>query len=91
MIARALDTGAQARSVAGDEVYDASPALRADLQARELGYVLAIGCDSPASAVVTAACAPAMPTVGTGSREDTPPLPALVAHGGAQSTHRGCR
>ena len=33
-----------ARWVAGDEVYGADPSLRADLEARELGYVLAIGC-----------------------------------------------
>ncbi len=45
MIARALDAGVPARWVAGDEVYGADPALRAELESRELGYVLAIGCD----------------------------------------------
>jgi SRSO17 transposase len=45
MLARALDAGVPARWVAADEVYGADPELRADLQAREVGYVLAIGCD----------------------------------------------
>jgi SRSO17 transposase len=45
MLARALDAGVPARWVAGDEVYGADPALRAELESRELGYVLAIGCD----------------------------------------------
>jgi hypothetical protein len=31
--------------VAADEVYGADPGMRADLEAREMGYVLAIGCD----------------------------------------------
>ena len=34
-----------ARWVAGDEVYGADPTLRAELEARRVGYVLAIGCD----------------------------------------------
>jgi SRSO17 transposase len=45
MIARALDAGVPARWVAADEVYGADPGLRADLETRGLGYVLAIGCD----------------------------------------------
>ena len=45
MLTRALNGGVPARWVAGDEVYGADPALRADLQARRVGYVLAIGCD----------------------------------------------
>jgi SRSO17 transposase len=45
MLARALDAGVPARWVAADEVYGADPELRADLQTREVGYVLAIGCD----------------------------------------------
>jgi SRSO17 transposase len=45
MIARALEAGIPARWVAADEVYGADPGLRADLQARQVGYVLAIGCD----------------------------------------------
>jgi hypothetical protein len=31
--------------VAGDEVYGADPRLRAELEARQLGYVLAVACD----------------------------------------------
>lgn len=45
MLARALEAGTPARWVAGDEVYGADPQLRADLEPRGLGYVLAIGCD----------------------------------------------
>jgi SRSO17 transposase len=42
MIARALDAGTPAAWVAGDEVYGADPGLRADLETRQVGYVLAV-------------------------------------------------
>jgi SRSO17 transposase len=42
MLARALDAGIPARWAAGDEVYGADPALRKDLAARGLGFVLAV-------------------------------------------------
>jgi SRSO17 transposase len=42
MIARALDAGTPAAWVTGDEVYGADPGLRADLEARKIGYVLAV-------------------------------------------------
>src|SRR4051794_1617210 len=42
MLTRALDTGLPATWVAGDEVYGADPDLRAQLEARGIGYVLAI-------------------------------------------------
>ena len=45
MIARALDAGVQAPWVTGDEVYGADPRLRAELEDRSVGYVLAIGRD----------------------------------------------
>ncbi len=45
MLTRALNAGIDARWVAGDEVYGADPVLRAELEARRVGYVLAIGCD----------------------------------------------
>jgi SRSO17 transposase len=45
MIARALDAGVPAAWVTGDEVYGQDPGLRADLQARRTGYVLAVACD----------------------------------------------
>jgi SRSO17 transposase len=45
MITRALDAGVPAAWVAGDEVYGANPALRAALEARGIGYVLAVACD----------------------------------------------
>jgi SRSO17 transposase len=45
MLTRALNAGVPARWVAGDEVYGADPGLRAELEAYQVGYVLAIGCD----------------------------------------------
>ena len=45
MITRALNAGVPARWVAGDEVYGADPTLRAELELRRTGYLLAIGCD----------------------------------------------
>jgi SRSO17 transposase len=42
MIGRALDAGIPAGWVTGDEVYGADPGLRADLEARQTGYVLAV-------------------------------------------------
>jgi SRSO17 transposase len=45
MIDRALDARVPARWVAADEVYGADPGLRADLEARQGGDVLALGCD----------------------------------------------
>jgi SRSO17 transposase len=47
MLARALDAGAPAAWVTGDEVYGADPGLRAELEARGIGYVLAVACDHP--------------------------------------------
>ena len=45
MIGDALDAGATASWVTGDEVYGNDPALRAGLQHRRAGYVLAVSCD----------------------------------------------
>jgi SRSO17 transposase len=45
MICRALDAGVPAAWVAGDEVYGANRGLRAELEARGVGYVLAVACD----------------------------------------------
>jgi SRSO17 transposase len=47
MLARALDAGVPAAWVTGDEVYGACPKLRAELEARGVGYVLAVACDHP--------------------------------------------
>jgi DDE superfamily endonuclease len=49
MIARALDAGVPAAWVTGDEVYGNNPKLRAQLEARGIGYVLAVACDHPVS------------------------------------------
>jgi SRSO17 transposase len=45
MILRALDAGVPAAWVTGDEVYGANPSLRDTLEARGVGYVLAVACD----------------------------------------------
>jgi SRSO17 transposase len=45
MLLRAINAAVPARWVAGDEVYGADPTLRAELEARRVGYALAIGCD----------------------------------------------
>nr|WP_230689037.1 IS701 family transposase [Micromonospora sp. WMMC415] len=45
MIATAIEAGVPVGWVTGDEVYGADPGLRADLEHREIGYVLAVGCD----------------------------------------------
>jgi SRSO17 transposase len=47
MIARALDAGTPAAWVTGDEVYGADPGLRADLEHRRIGYVLAVAATHP--------------------------------------------
>jgi SRSO17 transposase len=47
MLTRALDAGVPAAWVTGDEVYGADPRLRACLEARGIGYVLAVACDHP--------------------------------------------
>jgi SRSO17 transposase len=44
MLTRTLDAGVPAAWVTGDEVYGADPALRAELEARGIGYVLAVAC-----------------------------------------------
>lgn len=49
MIVRALDNGAPAPWVAGDEVYGADPRLRGELQDRGVGYVLAVACSHQVS------------------------------------------
>ena len=45
MICAALDAGMPAGWVTGDEVYGADPELRAELQRRDVGYVLAIAAN----------------------------------------------
>jgi SRSO17 transposase len=52
MITRALEAGTPAAWVTGDEVYGADPGLRADLERRRTGYVLAVAASRQ---VVTAA------------------------------------
>jgi SRSO17 transposase len=45
MTCRALDAGVPAAWVSGDAVSGNSPGLRAELEARQLGYVLAVARD----------------------------------------------
>jgi SRSO17 transposase len=45
MLTRTLDAGVPAAWVAGDEVYGGDPRLRAELERRGVGYVLAVACD----------------------------------------------
>ena len=45
MLTRALNAAVPAAWVTGDEVYGADPRLRAELEARGVGYVLAVACD----------------------------------------------
>jgi SRSO17 transposase len=45
MLTRTLDAGVSAAWVVGDEVYGTDPGLRAELEARGVGYVLAVACD----------------------------------------------
>jgi SRSO17 transposase len=45
MLTRALDAGIPAAWVTGDEVYGNSSQLRGALEARGIGYVLAVACD----------------------------------------------
>src|SRR4051812_30119152 len=66
MLTRALDGGVPASWVTGDEVYGADPDLRAALEARRIGYVLAIAGNrrlptaaGPVRADVLAAALPA--------------------------------
>jgi SRSO17 transposase len=47
MLCRALDAGVPAAWVTGDEVYGASSRLRGELEARQMGYVLAVACHHP--------------------------------------------
>lgn len=46
MVTRFLDAGHQAAWVAGDEVYGGNPRLRAALEERGTGYVLAVACSN---------------------------------------------
>jgi SRSO17 transposase len=55
LIGRALDGGAAASWVAGDEVYGADPGLREDLELRQVGYVLAVACSHPVTTAATTA------------------------------------
>ncbi len=46
MIAAALEAGVEARWVTGDEAYGQDPQLRAALETRGTGYVMAVACSA---------------------------------------------
>lgn len=46
MIAAAVDTGISASWVTGDEAYGQDPGLRALLESRRIGYILAVACST---------------------------------------------
>jgi SRSO17 transposase len=52
MISRALDAGTPASWATGDEVYGADPGLRASLEKRQLGYVLAVAANRTVATAV---------------------------------------
>jgi SRSO17 transposase len=58
MIARALDAGVPAGWVTADEVYGADPGLRAGLERRQIGYVLAVAATHRVATSAGAALAP---------------------------------
>jgi SRSO17 transposase len=83
MICRALDAGVPAGWVAGDEVYGANPGLRAELEARQIGYVLAVAATTASGSVAP----PSAPTPcsgrsrrGHGSRCRAAPAPRATAY-----------
>jgi SRSO17 transposase len=82
MVCRALDTGVPAAWVAGDQVYSANPQLRAELEARGIGYVLAVACDHPvaqaAPATAPTSCSPRS-RPGRGSRSRAAKAPKATA------------
>jgi SRSO17 transposase len=65
MITRTLDAGVPAGWVAGDEVYGADPQLRAELEQRGIGYVLAVASNhrvtTPAGTAPAAELASTLP------------------------------
>ena len=68
MLARALDAGVPAAWVTGDEVYGGDPGLRAELEARGIGYVLAVACDHRSGP----AAPPSVPTPCSGASRRGP-------------------
>jgi SRSO17 transposase len=77
MIGQALAVGVPAAWVAGDEVYGPDPGSRDDLEARHVGYVLAVAKDRRAkipsvatwwSITTSAPCAHAGTDLGAGGR-----------------------
>jgi SRSO17 transposase len=68
MLTRAVEAGVPAGWVAGDEVYGGNPALRANIRALGLGYVLMIACNqhvpTPAGPMPAEGCVSLAPTAG---------------------------
>ena len=75
MISRVLDAGTPAAWVTGDEVYGADPGLRADLERRKIGYVLAVAVSHPSTR--SHAPTPANRRASGGSRTPRRSIPPL--------------
>jgi hypothetical protein len=97
MLAWALDAGVAVGWVTGDEVYGANSGLRAELQAHQIGYMLAVACDHrvPFGGATPARRRPALAGPGAGmaagvvrqGRQRRPPVPVGVPVPGPW---RGC-
>ncbi len=88
MITRAMDAGVPAAWVTGDEVYGADPGLRASLERRGMGYVLAVAKDHHAlTGWVRCARTRSPSDCRPGPGSGCPPGPAPRATGG--TTGRG--
>lgn len=92
MIEAALDAGCSSNWVTGDEVHGQDPQLRSALEARGIGYVLAVACTTKVrinenrTVVPAATVAVSLPgTPGTGR------APAPERRARATTTGRGCR
>jgi SRSO17 transposase len=88
MLTRALRAGVPGRWVAADEVYGADPDLRAELEARRVGYMLAIGCDRR----IRTAAGPIAPTSlppGSRGKPGTGSLPGPARRANASTTGPG--
>ena len=96
MINRALDAGAPAGWVAGDEVYGAGPGLRAGLEERGVSYVLAVAKSHPVATAAGALRAgtrsprSCRPGPGSGSRPGPAPRATATTTGPGSASIPAC-
>jgi hypothetical protein len=96
MIGAALDAGVPAAWVTGDEVYGADPGLRAELERRHAGYVLAVAKDHHVSTEAASSAptpsprgCPASP--GSGCPADPEPRATAITTGPGSRSSRAAR